>query len=551
MAGNVEDIKVNSRGLRGTLAEGLEHALTGQVATPDQTLIKFHGIYQQDNRDRRAVREEKKLEWDYSFMIRLRIAGGQITAQQWLGIEDVCDRLSGNGVVKITTRQTVQLHGVWKSRLKPTVQAFDALGLDAIAACGDVNRNVIAGVFPALAPYHEEVHTYAQAISDHLLPTTGAFREIWLDGEKLTPDKEEAPDPLYGTRYLPRKFKIAIAIPPHNETDVFVHDIGLIAIGEGATFHGFNVVVGGGMGTTHGNAATYPRLGTVLGFIPKEKTLDTVWHIAAVQRDFGNREERKLSRLKYTLDRMGVAAFQAELESRLGFTLEPARPYAFTHRGDMYGWQQDAHGKHAFTVYVEHGLVRDDGTHRVKSGLKAIVREIGCGLRFTANQNVLLYPIAAADKPRVEALLNEYGLSAPPVSKRMQDALACVAMPTCPLALAEGQRYLPTLIPKIDALLATHGLSATPIHIRMTGCPNGCARPYVAEIGLVGKAAGRYALRLGGDANGVRLNRLYKEEVDEAALLAELDTLFAAYKANALPHEGFGDFTHRTLEYVP
>lgn len=545
----VEKIKENSKALRGSLEESLQDSLTGQLHEDDRHLIKFHGIYQQDNRDRRAIREQRKLEWDFSFMIRLRIPGGSMTEEQWLGTEAIADRLSKNTAIKITTRQTLQLHGIWKSRLKPTVKDFDALGLDSIAACGDVNRNVIAGVLPAQVPYHTEVHAFADALSRHLLPTTSAYREIWLDAKKIT--ASEKPDPLYGQTYLPRKFKIAIAIPPHNETDVFAHDIGLIAIGDGQAFHGFNLVVGGGMGMTHGNPSTYPRLGTVLGFLPKEKTLEAAWQIVAIQRDNGNREDRANARLKYTLDSMGVDAFKAELQKRLGFELAPARPYTFTHRGDVYGWQKDADGRLAFTVYVEHGMVRDQGDRLTKTGLKDIIQATHCGVRLTANQNIMLYPVSPDDRQRVQRRLKKYGIDKPVASKRMQDALACVALPTCPLALAEGQRYLPTLMPKIDEILKRHGLENQPLHIRMTGCPNGCSRPYLAEVGLIGKAAGRYALRLGGDAQGERLNRLFYEELDESQILETLEALLGEYAAERQEGERFGDYIERTRPESP
>ncbi len=334
----VEGIKTKSRGLRGTLADGLEDAVTGALHHDDQIVIKHHGVYQQDDRDRREERERKKLERAYSYMARLRIPGGDIAAEQWLGIARICDA-SATGVVKITTRQTVQVHGVIKSVLKPTMQMFYDLGLDCIAACGDVNRNVIAGANPAVTTFHAEAFAFADSISTHLLPKTKAYREIWLDGEKLSGDEPEE-DPLYQNRYLPRKFKVALAVPPHNDVDVFAHDIGLIAIEEKGAFTGFNVAVGGGMGTTHGNAATYPRLGTEIGFVPKGKLLDAVWHITAVQRDFGNRVDRALSRLKYTVDRMTVEGFKKELETRLGFKLEKLRPYAFTARTDAYGWDK-------------------------------------------------------------------------------------------------------------------------------------------------------------------------------------------------------------------
>jgi sulfite reductase (NADPH) hemoprotein beta-component len=540
-----ESIKTSSRGLRGKLSEEMADALTGAISADEQQLIKFHGAYLQDDRDRRSERENKKLEWAYSYMIRLRIPGGDITANQWVRLQESCER-NGSGIIKITTRQTIQFHGIVKARMKPTMQDFDALGLDSIAACGDVNRNVMSGANPALAPYHAEVHSYATKISEHLLPKTDAFKEIWLDGEKLADDAPAEADPLYKDHYLPRKFKIAIAIPPHNENDVFSNDIGLIAIGDGDTFHGFNVAVGGGLGATHGNAATYPRRGDIIGFIPKDKALDACWQIVAVQRDNGNREDRKLSRLKYTVDKMGVDAFKAEVEARLGMAFEPARPYSFTYRGDPFGWIEDYHGRWSYGIFVENGRVVDEHGYNIKSALLDITSRNLADLRCTGNQNIMLVNVAAANKADIEAILAQHGIHHDHYSKSRKEAIACVALPTCPLALAEAQRYLPELMTKLDALQTKHGLADESITTRMTGCPNGCGRPYLAEIGFVGKSAGKYALRLGGDYEGERLNQVYKEEVDEAEILDTLDGLFGEFTQQRNTSERFGDYIFRT-----
>ncbi len=544
----VEGIKVRSRGLRGTLEASLQNQLTGQLAADDQQLIKFHGTYQQDDRDRREERERKKLEPAYSFMVRLRLPGGDLTPEQWIGMQELADA-NTTGTIKITTRQTIQVHGVIKSKLKPTMQWFDRYGLDAIAACGDVNRNVCAGAHPAVSAFHEEVHAFADKISTHLLPKTKGYAEIWLDGERLDEGAPAEEDPLYKDVYLPRKFKIGIAIPPHNDTDVFTNDIGLIAIEEDGAFAGFNVAIGGGMGATHGNPDTYPRLATVIGFVTPEQTLDTVWQIAAVQRDFGNREDRKQARMKYTIDRMGVDAFKKELESRLDFALAEAKEFAFESRGDIYGWTQDHAGRWHYTLFVENGLVRDEGEYRLKSGILALAERGGCKLRFTTNQNLMLVDVADADKADFEAILQEYGLTEAQraASNVRRDALACVAMNTCPLALAEAQRYMPSFLTKVEALLAKHDMAEQGIHIRMTGCPNGCARPYVAEIGLIGRNPGRYNLHLGGDALGQRLNTLYQEDADEGMILETLDGLFGRYVSEREAAESFGDFTARVL----
>lgn len=540
-----EGIKTRSRGLRGGLSASMEDDLTGAISADDQQVIKFHGAYQQDDRDRRAERERKKLEWAYSYMIRLRIPGGDITAAQWLALQESCDK-NASGIIKITTRQTVQFHGIVKARMKPVMKDFDALGLDSIAACGDVNRNVMAGANPALAPWHAEVHAFADKISTHLLPKTGAFKEVWLDGEKLSQDTPAEEDPLYQDRYLPRKFKIAIAIPPHNENDVFANDVGLIAIGNDKDFEGFNISIGGGLGATHGNAKTYPRRGTIIGFVPKDKVLDAVWQIAAIQRDHGNRSDRAQARLKYTVDRLGADWFKGEIEKRCGFSLEETRPYAFSYRGDPFGWIEDHAGKWHYGIFVENGRVVDENGYNVKTALRAVAESGKCALRFTGNQNIMLAFIEAKDKGEIESLLKAHGIAQDGFSPARKEAIACVALPTCPLALAEGQRYLPDLLTKIETVQDQHGLKDEAITVRMTGCPNGCGRSYLAEIGFVGKGPGKYVLRLGGDYAGERLNQVYKEEADETEILEILDMLFGEFVQNRHNKERFGDYMFRT-----
>ncbi len=546
MESPVEKIKKTSNGLRGTLKESLCDEHTGAIREDDQTLIKFHGMYMQDDRDVREKRAEKKLERLYSFMIRLRLPGGFLTARQWEALHDIAGEHS-TGIIKITTRQTVQLHGILKSHIKPTLQAFDSVKLDSIAACGDVNRNVTVTAHPKASPVHEEVFSFAEKISKALLPKTNAYYEIWLDEEKIAERNEE--DPLYENRYLPRKFKIAIAIPPYNDVDVFTNDIGLIAIIEKDKLVGFNVTAGGGMGTTHGNAATYPRLATVLGFVEKEKVLSVVYEIATVQRDFGNREDRKLSRLKYTIDRMGVDAFKKELETRIGFSLLPARDYAFTTRADDFGWHVDAEGNWHYTVFVENGRLLDDENNVLfKTAFLEIAKTNKANFRFTCNQNLVVSDVAYVDKDFIESILWKYNIvqHTNNASKVRKNAVACVSFNTCPLALAEGQRYLPTLITKLETLLAKHQLENEGPIVRMTGCPNGCARPYIAEIGFVGTAYGRYNVMLGADVRGERLNKLYKENLDETEILNELDMLFAQYAKQRKGHEeSFGDFVVR------
>lgn len=550
---STEHIKMKSDGLRGTLKESLKDQITGAIREDDRALVKFHGMYQQDDRDRRAERSEKKLEWLYSFMIRLRIPGGFITAEQWEALHHVAGKYS-TGVIKITTRQTIQLHGILKSNAKPTIKAFNTAHLDSISACGDVNRNVICAAHPKFSPAHAEIFEYAQKLSQLGLPKTKAYYEVWLDEKPLAEKTEVEDDPLYQNRYLPRKFKIGIAIPPTNDVDVFANDCGLVAILENDKLIGFNIAAGGGMGATHGNPSTYPRLGTVLGFVAgEEKVMKAVYEMITVQRDFGNRSDRKLSRLKYTLDNMGVEAFKAELEKRCGFALEPERPYRFTSRTDFYGWHQNHEGLWYYTAFVENGRVVDDEQHALKTAFLEIAQLRKTNFRFTCNQNLIIADVKEEDKSQIHSILDKYGVIASTEGSTplRRESIACVAFNTCSLALAEAQRYLPDLISKIEPLLEKHGLQDDNISIRMTGCPNGCARPYAAEIAFIGTAYGYYNLQIGGDRTGTRLNKLYKESLNEESIIAELDGLFKTYSENRNAGETFGDFASRVkwVEY--
>lgn len=542
----VERIKQRSDALRGTLKESLQDSATGALREDDQSLVKFHGMYQQDDRDRREERSAKKLEWLYSYMIRLRLPGGFLTGEQWEAMHHIAGEHS-TGVIKITTRQTVQLHGILKSHVKPTIKAFNTMKLDSIAACGDVNRNVVCNAHPRQSELHEEIFRYADKISKLALPKTRAYYEVWLDEQPIL-NKEEETDPLYQDRYLPRKFKIGIAIPPYNDVDVFSNDIGLIAIVENGKLIGFNIAAGGGLSTTHGNPNTYARLATVLGFVAgEENTLKAVYEIITIQRDFGNRSDRKQARLKYTIDKLGIPEFKAELEKRCGFALEPEKPYQFTQRRDDYGWYQNHEGKWNYTVFTENGRVLDDEKLAIKTALLEVAKSGVANFRFTCNQNVIISDILPENRKKVEDILIRFGLIAHTdnAGAVRKSAIACVAFNTCPLALAEAQRYLPTLISKLEPVLEKHGLSDDEISLRMTGCPNGCGRPYAAEIGLIGTAYGQYNLHIGGDRFGYRLNKKYKENLDEPAILSELDSLLGKYSQQRNSGETFGDFAIR------
>ena len=550
---STERIKMASDALRGTFVESLANEITGSIYEDDYALVRFHGMYVQDDRDRREERAAKKLERLYSFMIRLRLTGGVITPEQYITLHNVAGENS-TGVLKITTRQTIQLHGVLKSKVKPTLKAFNQAGLTTLATCGDVNRNVLCSSHPKQSPLHAEIYDYAREIAARMLPKTNAYYEIWLDGEKLI-DKELEADPLYQNRYMPRKFKVGIVIPPNNDIDVLGNDLGLIAIVENNELKGFNIAIGGGMSATHGNPDHYARLGSVLGFVSgKEKTLKAVYEVATIQRDYGNRSDRKVARLKYTLDRLGMEFWKEELQRRCGFEIEEPKPFKFESRKDFYGWEQNHEGLWYYTLYIENGRILDTEKLRLKSALLEVAQTGKANFTFTCNQNLILGDIQTADKAGIQKILDDYGIiqHTDNASALRKNAMACVALNTCPLALAESQRYMPVLLDKIEPMLLKYDLAKEEIVMRMTGCPNGCSRPYAAEIGFVGTAVGKYNLFIGGDRNGERLNKLYKESLGEDGLLMELDYLFATYKEERRDSETFGDFAHRKwLNSVP
>ena len=540
----VEKLKAASRGLRGTLAEGLADPATGALADGDAQLLRLHGSYQQDDRDRREERRQQKLEPLWRFMVRLRLPGGVCTAAQWLAIDALAREHAGS-TLRLTTRQTFQFHGIVKQQLKPTLAALNAALIDTIATCGDVNRNVVASSNTVESPAHAPVADWARRLSEQLLPRTRAYHEIWLDGEKLVGEPE--PEPLYGATYLPRKFKMALAIPPVNDVDVFANDIGFIAIVADGALVGFNLTLGGGLGATHGDVATYPRLADVAGFLPPQALPAVAAAVIETQRDFGDRSNRKHARLKYTLADRGLEWFVAEVERRAQLQLQPARPFHFDSNGDRYGWRQGYDARWHRTLCIPAGRLIDRYDLPWLSGLRAIAASGACDFRLTPNQNVMLAGVAVGARAELDGLIAQYRLDAAEHGTPLKrDALACVALPTCPLAMAEAERYLPQLTGRVEALLARHGLAALPVSLRITGCPNGCARSYLAEIGLIGKAPGRYNLHLGGGVGGERLNVLYRENLDEPGFLGVLDGLFAAFAAERHSEERFGDFLWRS-----
>ena len=547
---SVEDIKNDSHRLRGSLLASLADPVTGALRESDQVLIKSHGSYQQDDRDMREERRLQKLEPAHSFMIRTRTPGGVVTPQQWLQLDAIATRFAERGL-RITTRQAFQFHGVVKGELKSTMKAINAALMDTLAACGDVNRNVAVAANPLESRLHASVQAQAAALSEFLLPNTRAYYEIWLDEQRVGGSGEED-EPIYGNAYLPRKFKIAFAIPPVNDVDVFAQDLGFIAIVEAGELLGYNVSIGGGMGATHGDAETYPRIGDVVGFITPEQVIPVATAVVTAQRDFGNRAVRKRARLKYTIDDRGLDWFKAEVERRAGFSLAPAREFSFDHSGDRFGWVEGEDGRWHLTLRLLSGRIWDrDGLSHL-TGLREIAKVHVGEFRLTPNQNLVIAGVPADQRDGIDALAVHYGLDdyrrASPLRLK---ALACVAFPTCGLAMAEAERYLPTFLDRVESLLDKHGLRDAPINLRISGCPNGCSRPYLAEIALVGKAPGRYNLMLGADHRGQRLNRLYRENIAEPQILAELDPLLARYAAERTIAEGFGDFLLRVGVIAP
>ena len=540
----MERIKTDSDYLRGSIVEGLADRVTGAIAEEDTKLLKFHGSYMQDDRDIRDERRKQKLEPAYSFMIRVRAPGGASTADQWIAMDDIANTYANN-TIKLTTRQAFQFHGILKHNLKQTMKDINQSLLDTLAACGDVNRNVMCNPNPYQSDVHSEVNQIASDISRHLSPKTQAYHEIWLDGEKVLDTSDEEPEPIYGKTYLPRKFKIGIAVPPSNDIDVYSQDIGLIAILENDELVGFNITVGGGMGMKHGDTATYPQVGRLIGYFPKEEVVDVCEKILTVQRDYGNREVRTNARFKYTVDRLGVDWIKNEINNRLGWKLEESRPYHFDDNGDRYGWTEGS-GQWHYTLFVQNGRVKDTEEYKLKTALRNIA-EIHTGdFRLTPNQNLVIANVSADKKPEIEKIIAEYGITdGENYTGLRRNSMACVAFPTCGLAMAESERYLPSLISKIENLLDEAGLNEEEITIRMTGCPNGCARPALAEIAFIGKGPGKYNMYLGGGFTGDRLNKIYKENIGEAEILESLKPILIQYAKERNEGEHFGDFVVR------
>jgi sulfite reductase (NADPH) hemoprotein beta-component len=543
---DVERIKKESNFLRGTLKEVMLDRISSGIPDDDNRLMKHHGSYLQDDRDLRNERQKQKLEPAYQFMLRVRLPGGVATPSQWLVLDELADK-NGNGTLKLTTRQTFQMHGILKWNMKNTIQEIHSTLLDTIAACGDVNRNVLCTSNPYQSEIHMEVYEWAKHLSNYLLPRTRAYHEVWLDEEKVagSPEVDDV-EPMYGPLYLPRKFKIAIAVPPSNDIDVFSQDLGLIAIVEDGKLIGFNVAIGGGMGSSHGDKETYPQLAKVIGFCTPDQIQDVAEKVITIQRDYGNRSERKNARFKYTVDRLGLETVKEELENRLGWSLGEAKPYHFDDNGDRYGWVKGVQGKWHYTLYIQNGRVADSDDYKLKTALREIAKVHKGEFRVTANQNVIIADVSSQKKKKINELIEQYGLTdGSHYSALRRSSMACVALPTCGLAMAEAERYLPKLIDKIEDILDENGLRDKEITIRMTGCPNGCARPGLGEIAFMGKAVGKYNMYLGAAFDGSRLNKMYRENIGEQEILSELRVILSRYAKEREQEEHFGDFVIR------
>jgi sulfite reductase (NADPH) hemoprotein beta-component len=541
-----ETIKSSSHLLRGTIAKDLADTSTGAISEENGQLTKFHGLYLQDDRDLRIALKKAGKEKAFSFMLRVRLPGGRATPEQWLVLDRLADEVASPSL-RMTTRQTFQFHGVLKGNVKKLVKGMHQVLLDSIAACGDVNRNVMAPPNPERSPLLQAVYDQARAWSEFALPKTHAYHEIWLDDEMVAGGEPEA-EPMYGATYLPRKFKTGFALPPSNDVDIFSQDLGFIAIAENGKLAGYNVTVGGGLGMSHGNAETFPRLADVLGFIPTDKVNAVGEAVLTTQRDFGDRTNRKHARLKYTIEDRGIAWFKGEVEKRARLTFGPAREFHFTTIEDPFGWHKCADGRWFYGLHILSGRIKDVEGWAMKTALREIAQIHTGDFRLTPSQNLSIAGVTEEKKAEIEAILAKHGLTEENKQSGMRlNALSCVALPTCGLALAESERILPEILEKFESVLDEAGLKDDAISLRITGCPNGCARPYLAEIGLVGKAPNKYALYLGAKYNGTRLNRLVSPSITIDGAVALLTPIIKRYAVERNEGEGFGDFCERAI----
>ena len=539
----VEVAKREGRHLRGTIAEQLESA-GSHFEGDDVTLLKFHGTYQQDDRDARKRRDESA-EKAYAFMVRVALPAGALDADQYLALEEVADRWA-NGTLRVTTRQGFQFHGVLKSGLKATIAEVNHRLMTTLAACGDVNRNVMGCPAPVDDDAHQAVRAAARGIAERLRPASKAYHEIWLDGEKQASTEEE--EPFYGDVYLPRKFKTGVALASDNCVDIWSQDVGLVAIASGRTITGFNLLVGGGLGMTHHKADTTARLAQPLGFVAPEHAVEAVRIVASIFRDHGNRADRRHARLKYLLAEWGMDRFRAEFERRAGFPLLPAVELPSLPYHDHLGRHRQPDGRWFYGVFVQSGRITDTGPHRLKTALHQIVDRLRPGVRLTGQQNVLLTDLDDAGVKAVETTLRQHGVTpALELSAARRFSMACPALPTCGLAVAESERAMPDVLERFEAELTSLGLRDEPLTIRMTGCPNGCARPYTADIAFVGRSLGLYNIYVGGGLGGDRVVDLFRADVRLEELLDAVRPLLVRWAAERAPGEGLSDFYQRLV----
>jgi sulfite reductase (ferredoxin) len=553
----VEIVKEESRALRVPLLDEFATPTT-HITDAGYQILKFHGSYQQDDRDLRNERRKAGEEYAYSFMIRLRLPGGDVHPELWLALDRLAGE-QGNDTLRLTTRQSIQLHGILKADLRSVIRAVNENLSSTLGACGDVNRNVMAAPAPFKRRDYAVVREAARAISDHLLPRTRAYAELWLDGDEIARVGPHAGaddvEPIYGKTYLPRKFKTAVTVAGDNSVDLFTNDLGVVPVLEGDVVEGWNVYVGGGLGRTHKKPATFPRLADALGFVGPHDLLRAAEAVVLVQRDHGDRTNRRHARLKYLIHDRGIDWFRAKVVEVSGLELAPARPVEWTRFDDLLGWRDQGDGAWFYGLRVFNGRVRDADDGAYRAALRAIAH-LGVAFRITPNQNVYLIDVVPDLRPVIDGILAAYGISPPDSVRGLRRlAMACPALPTCGLAVAEAERALPGVLDELQVLFDEVGLGDATPTIRMTGCPNGCARPYVAEIGLVGDAVDRYQVWLGGDTAGTRIATAVAERVHKADLPALLRPLLERYRDEREPGEALGDFLARAeitaVEYTP
>ena len=540
-----ESIKANSEHLRGTIGEELT-ADTPEFSDESEQLLKFHGVYQQDDRDRRKEARARGLDKHHQLMIRTRIPGGIVSADAYLAHDDISRRW-GNATLRVTTRQDFQLHGVLKGDLKKSIRAINDALLTSLGGCGDVERNIMCCPEPLADRFHLEVQRSIAAMVAELTPRTGAYHEIWLDGE-VVESSQPAAEPLYGEQYLPRKFKTTVALEGDNCVDIYAHDLAIVAMrGADDAVRGFNVLVGGGLGRTHNKPETFVAIALPLAFVQPDEIVDLAREVVAVQRDYGNRTNRRHARLKYTIADRGLDWFRAEVQSRVQFALQPPESLSWQPVDDHLGWHAQGDGHLYVGIYVENGRIADVGDVRSASGLRHIVEELRPQVRLTAQQNVILAGIKPAERQRIQELMASYGMSsAESIPRAIRHSMACPALPTCGLAVAEAERAMPALVREIAAVLQELGLAEERISFRMSGCPNGCSRPYLGDVGFVGTTLGKYDVMLGGDFGGTRLNRLYAANVPFQEIPSLLRPLLRAFGLERSQDEGFGDWVDRS-----